>query len=152
MRLVYQSSGRKDRRMTDDDRQLGQQRLEQFLRGLYSHIVCLTGTYVPLNPAGCSAGPESFFNYSGFVFLWHGEWILMPAGKVLKKINDLVTAKKVDIRHCHLADYYGLQASHHIPIPFNIADALKIYLDDEEIAVDVGMVPLSSHYQRLLES
>jgi hypothetical protein len=122
-----------------------------FLRGLCSHVVCLTGTAVPLDNRGAPCGQQIFFNFSGFVVSLYDRWLWVTAGHVFKELDGQIRRGEARIVHCHLADYYGLDLDSGVPIPFGYSDVRKFWIDDDARGLDVGIIVLTPLYRRLLE-
>jgi hypothetical protein len=129
-----------------------QQQAQRILRVLCSHMVCLSGELVPLDSEGRPAADRAFFSYTGFVVSLNDEWLFVTAGHVLKGLEEAIRAKHVKILHCCLADHYGEEAKHPVPIPFNIEYANKVYIDDDALGVDVALIILDEVSRRLLET
>lgn len=123
-----------------------------FVKGLCSHIVCLTGTAFPLDENGRRCGSEIFFNFSGFVVSMYEGWMLVTAGHVLKQLDGQLLRREIELVHFRLADYFGLDVQSGVPIPFGYADCQKYAIDDEERGLDIGIIFLPPLYRRLLEA
>lgn len=75
-------------------------------------------------------------------------WFLATAGHCLNDIeSNLAEGYSV---HCHLMDGLGRGASHDQPIPFEYVQEVMFAIDEQ--GVDLGLIPLSPVYRRLLQA
>jgi hypothetical protein len=123
---------------------------DELLKFFCQHVVCLTGTVVPLDAHGHASGPATFFNHCGFVVSFYGHWILVTAGHILKEIEARL-ARKTARYQFHLGDQYGLNAKTDLMIPFDYENQIKAIHDDDKEGLDFGLIPLSLYYRRVLE-
>src|SRR5205823_3597561 len=91
-----------------------------------------------------------FFNFSGFVVSLHGMWIWVTAGHVLQRLDRQIDSGELEILHSNLADYFGQGHDVGVGIPFNYREARRWTVDDDARGLDIAIVPLSEHYERLL--
>jgi hypothetical protein len=129
-----------------------EEQAQRLLRGLCSHIVCLTGTAVQLDGAGRRTGSEIFFNISGFVVSLFGRWLWVTAGHALRDLDDRINRGEIEIVRASLADYFVQGEGVGLGIPFNYYDCQKCTIDDDTLGLDIGLVPLRPYHQQLLEA
>ena len=104
---------------------------QRFLKHLGRHIVALCGRYVYLDESGKQVGEPMFYSYTGTVFAILGSWCIVTAGHVLRGIETASNNKKVRIDSQVLADYCGVGATNHDPIPFKPLEQGWMYIDEE---------------------
>jgi hypothetical protein len=56
------------------------------------------------------------------------------------------------VQECRLIDSYGLEAYHHVPIPFDYTLAYKCYHYSEVDGLDFGLLEIDANQQRLLKA
>src|SRR5260370_32170456 len=74
-------------------------------------------------------------------------WFFVTAGHVLRDIDEGTKNKKISITSCCFADYFGLGAKVRIPTPFAYESAVKGYIDDKAIGLDIGLIYLPPLYR-----
>lgn len=117
------------------------------------HFVCLTGGYVQLDENGKQIGDERLFGISAFVMSFGGEWFLVTAGHALKEgIDDKIATGRVKLLGTSIQDDFGPDAKGPYPTMFDYASALKWYIDDRGLGLDVGLVHLRDFYRSGLEA
>jgi len=126
-----------------------QEKRATFLKGLCCHMVSITGDAVVV---GQFSQQPQFFTYAGFVVSIRHQWLLVTAGHILKELDDGLKNKLLRLQRCELVDYYGLNAKSDIGIPFDFANATKLYWDDDKLGLDIGLVQIEPHYRRLMET
>jgi hypothetical protein len=57
----------------------------------------------------------------------------------------------VVIENASLADVFGHKRVSDTPIPFDLKNAYLSFIDDEEMGLDFGVIPIGSHHARLLQ-
>jgi hypothetical protein len=119
-----------------------------FIRSLCRHLVCITGTAIELKS---DQKKKVFFNISGFVVSLYGGWMLITAGHALERLDKRIKNGELEIVECSLADYFALDVDSAVGIPINYKDIKKLYLDDDSLGLDFGLILLGPHYRRLLE-
>lgn len=136
----------------DNDSPVGGPDEQRFLKYLGRHIVALCGRYVYLDESGKPVGEPMFYSYTGTVFEVLGSWCIVTAGHVLRGIEAASNNKKVRIESQVLADYCGVGATNHDPIPFKPLEQGWMYIDDEDLGLDFGMIFVSPLYRDNLKS
>jgi len=112
------------------------------------HLVCLAFTYAWLDEKGNTYGKQHFYACTAFVIEIDGIWFLTTAGHVLKEdIHDPVKKGQIKILSCKFADYFGMNAKVRIPTPFEYEGALKTWVDDRKIGLDLGLIHLRQQYR-----
>jgi hypothetical protein len=121
--------------------------LEAFLKRISPHIVALTGQAVPVDASGNPKGRKQFFSHSGFVIRYSGLWVYVTAGHVLRQLDEQIRDKKIKLLHSHLGDYFATDLDVGFAAPFDYPNAMKLYIDDDKLGVDVGFMLISPLYQ-----
>ncbi len=121
---------------------------ETALAYLGRHLVCLNGTYVELDAQGKAKSKEKLFSFSGFIMSFRGRWCLVTAGHVLdEELDENIRNKRIQLRCCGIADYFGLDAKVPLPTIIDYENTPKLYIDDQELGLDFGVMPLRDLYQ-----
>jgi len=95
--------------------------------------------------------PSRFVTCSGTLLLIEGALYFLTAGHVLKELRGLRENKHVIIENASLADVFGYKRVSDTPIPFDLKNAHLSFIDDEEMGLDFGVIPLGPHHARLLQ-
>lgn len=98
------------------------------------------------------ASPVDAFAASGFLLQYRGVVYFTTAGHVVEQIRDRLRAGRRPIR-CRFQDKAsgeGRFGGH--GIPFELADSPMIWVDDDSIGVDCGLIAIPRHQVRLLLS
>jgi len=111
------------------------------------HLVGLCVTYRHRHEAGLRS---RFATCSGTLIYVEGALYFLTAGHVLKELQNLRTSEQVEIEDAALADVFGWKRVSEKPIPFDIKSAHLCYIDDDELGLDFGVIPLGPHHARLL--
>lgn len=114
---------------------------QEMLRFFCRHLVALSVTFE--RPDG-THGAEAC---SGFVISVRGRWFLVTAGHILIELFEHLPKCKNVV--CDLYDAWQEGASQ-IGIPFPLLDSEHVEVDEHD-GLDVGLVKISEHHQRLLE-
>lgn len=125
---------------------------QAFIRGLCEHVVTIGGSYCILDENGkpCEEKP---FAYTAFIISLKGQWCLVTAGHVLDDIDKAMKSPKCIVGSVVLTDEYGLAPKFRDePIPFNPLDQPKLWINDEQLGLDVALVLLTPHYVSLLKA
>lgn len=112
------------------------------------HFVAITITY-RLNTEG-ETGPVRFAAYSGTLMFVLNTCCILTAGHVIEDIDEQLANTEIEILAFHLADTFGNGAVTDQPIPFDFRSAARFAINDDELALDFGVVALHPHYVRLL--
>jgi hypothetical protein len=120
------------------------------LQYLCRHLVGLCVTYRHTTPEE-SALPSRFATCSGTLIFIEGTLYFLTAGHVLKALKELRDNKDVAIENASLADVFGYRRVSDTPIPFDLKHAYLLFVDDEEMGLDFGLIPIGTHHARLLE-
>jgi hypothetical protein len=68
----------------------------------------------------------------------------------LKAIHELRTCEDVQIEDAVLADVFGWKRVSEKPIPFDLKNSHLCFIDDDELGLDFGLIPIGPHHARLL--
>jgi len=79
-----------------------------------------------------------------------GALYFLTAGHVLKSLRELRDCENVVIEGASLADVFGYRRVSDTPIPFDLRNAQLCFVDDEELGLDFGVIPIGPHHARLL--
>ena len=135
-----------------ENQQWTEEDLKQLLKQFGNHLVCLAGSYKILDKDENPVGDEKFYSYSGFVISIGGNWFIVTAGHVLQDLEEKSRHKQILITGRVLADYFGPEAISNAPIPFDVLNEPKVFIDDTDLGLDVGVIYLRPYYQKLLEA
>jgi hypothetical protein len=132
--------------LKDEDQQRG----EKFLLYMGRHLVSLSGTLVKLDRQGNDVSDAHFFACSGFVVSLGEDWYLLTAGHVLHEFDEALRSKEYRLASCGLADYFGPDAKVPYPTPFVFEDAKLAFVDNADLGLDIGLIPLREYYRTSL--
>jgi hypothetical protein len=119
------------------------------LQFLCRHLLGLCVTYRHTIPEEAHL-PSRFVTCSGTLLLIEGALYFLTAGHVLKALKELRDNKEVNIEIASLADIFGHRRVSDTPIPFDLTHAHMSFIDDEEMGLDFGVIPIGPHHARLL--
>lgn len=125
--------------------------VDDVVRFLCRHLVSLSGWYQTVNSDGASLGEDKFFSYSGFIISYQGAWNFVTAGHILEDLEQKIQNKNIKVREFMLVDKFGPDATSPYSIPFDYANAPKIYINNKEEGLDFGLVILRANYCDLLK-
>ncbi len=129
-----------------------EERRQAFLRYLGRHLVALTGSYRLLDADGQPTGAERPYNYSGCVVSFNATWYVLTAGHAIEDFMAAIGNNQILITGRVLADYFGVGATDQHPVPFDIADAPKVFLDDTTAGLDYALLRLGDMQRQLLQA
>jgi hypothetical protein len=117
---------------------------DAFLKFMARHLVGLTGFYKSYDRDG-KAFAEGAFALSGFVVEIAGIFFWVTAGHCLEELLDTPLREgSLRLFHTGFADYFGSKAQHFEPIPYTYEPGSAFYLQQPELGLDFGLLPLSS--------
>jgi hypothetical protein len=119
------------------------------LQYLCRHLVGLCVTYRHKTEEDTQLPPR-FAACSGTLLFVEGALYFLTAGHVLRELKELRDNDQVVIDHASLADIFGLKAISGMAIPFSLQSAMLCFVDDDELGLDFGVIPLGAHHARLL--
>lgn len=122
-----------------------------FLRYMSRHLVALTGTYELYSDEG-DLQQTAPFTFSGFVLKIRDQWFWTTAGHCLEYLNGWCREAKFRVFDTSLVDYFGTDAKnvHAIPFPYEPEDGF--FINNPDIGLDFGLVPLGELFRKNLES
>lgn len=124
-------------------------RASQTALGFFArHFVAITVTY-RVNAEG-EIGPVRFAAYSGTLMFVLNTCCILTAGHVVEDIDEQLANPEIEILAFHLADTFGNGAVTERPIPFDFRSAARFAINDDELALDFGVIALHPHYVKLL--
>ena len=123
--------------------------IDEGVQFLSRHLVglCVTYRHKTQEDAGL---PSRFTTCSGTLIIVEGILYFLTAGHVLKSLSELRGCGDVLIEGAALADIFGYRRISDTPIPFDLKNSKLWFIDDEELGLDFGVIPLGPHYARLL--
>lgn len=136
--------------MTEQDG-WSEERLKGLLKIFGQHLVAMSGAYETLDEDQ-KVIEEKAYNFTGFVIAFKGNWFIVTAGHVLQNFERDARNEKVKITGRVLADYFGSEAKTNQPIPFDILEEPKVFIDDKSLGVDLGIIHLREYYRNLLKA
>ena len=82
---------------------------------------------------------------------FRGRWSLVTAGHVLEEQLDFnIQKKKIKLRQCVIADYFGIGAKVDMPTIIDYEDMAKLYIDNREWGLDFGLIALRKFTELVL--
>jgi hypothetical protein len=122
------------------------------------HLVAVRMTYALVDEKGKDVGKPQVVVYSGFVVEVRGAWLIATAGHNLHNLEECLL--KIRVIGCQILDNFGPGQVSNFPIPFNLADAPRFYMfqDDSkprlglEEGLDFGLIWLNSNNVQLLKA
>ena len=77
---------------------------------------------------------------------------LLTAGHCIKKIEELIESHEITDISCAIGDIFGHGVKSNIPIPFDLINSPRFYIDKNEDELDFGAILLHPNHVRLLEA
>lgn len=112
------------------------------------HLVALCITF-RLTRSEAEQQPE-FRAYAGTLICIRNSIFFLTAGHIIRELEEARESDKVVIQSAVLADTFGWRRICDHPIPFDLKSARLFYIDDDEAALDFGLILLEPCYVRLL--
>jgi hypothetical protein len=122
---------------------------EKTLEFFCRHLVALCVTYRPIKN-GMPIEQQQFFACPGVVICIRGFCSFLTAGHALKDLNTHLERGDIVVDSAVLADTFGPDAISGIPIPFDLLNEPRFFIDNEEEGLDFGLVALRPYYVALL--
>jgi hypothetical protein len=91
-----------------------------------------------------------FLTCSGTLIFIEGALYFLTAGHVLEELKTLRDCEQIQIENASQADVFGAKRVSDTPIPFDLKNALLCFIDDEELGLDFGIIPIEHHHASLL--
>jgi hypothetical protein len=113
------------------------------------HLVALCVTYQPRDVDRSERAPL-FRAYAGTLIRIQDTISILTAGHILREIDEASQSNQVVIQNAVLADTFGIGRVSDQPIPFDLKNARRFYIDDDKNGLDFGLVRLEPYYVRLL--
>jgi hypothetical protein len=111
------------------------------------HLVALCVTY---RHVGREEERSQFAAYSGTLIQLAGQFHFLTAGHIVRDLEAALQSPAVEIESAVLADIFGLNRVSDQPIPFDLLNARRYYIDDREDGLDFGLISLRPYYVDLL--
>ena len=122
---------------------------EKLLEFFCRHLVALCVTYREVR-GGVPVEKTSFFACPGVVLCIHGLCSFLTAGHALEDLSAHLERGEIIIESAVLADTFGPGAMSETPIPFDLKNEPRFFIDDEEEGLDFGLIALRPYYVALL--
>ena len=119
--------------------------LEFFCR----HLVALCVTYREVKN-GMPIENQRFFACPGVVICIRGFCSLLTAGHALKDLYTHLEREDIVVESAVLADTFGSEPISEKPIPFDLQNEPRFFIDNKEEGLDFGLVALRPYYVALL--
>ena len=137
---------------TASDNPIGGPDEQMFLKYLSRHIVAICGSYIYLDDKEQPTGAPKFYSYTGTIFEILGSWAIVTAGHVLRSIEAASKHPKMRIEGEVLVDYCGVGATSAQPIPFKPLEQGWLYLDDDSLGLDFGLILVRPFFKASLQT
>jgi hypothetical protein len=122
---------------------------EKLLAFFCRHLVALCITYRRVK-CGIPVGDQIFSAYPGVVICIRGTYSFLTAGHALKDITAYLEKGDIAVVSAVLADTFGPDAISEKPIPFDLLNEPRFFIDDTEEGLDFGLIALRPYYVALL--
>jgi len=132
-----------------DKRKLDKGGAEKTLEFFCRHLVALCVTYRQVNN-GIPLEKTSFFAYPGIVICIRGFCSFLTAGHALKDLNAHLESGDILVESAVLADTFGPGAISEEPIPFDLLNEPRFFIEDKKEGLDFGLIALKPYYVALL--
>jgi hypothetical protein len=122
---------------------------EKLLEFFCRHLVALCITYRRAK-SGIPVGDQIFSAYPGVVICIRGTCSFLTAGHSLKDLTAALERGDIAVESAVLADTFGPDAISEKPIPFDLLNEPRFFIDDTEEGLDFGLIALRPYYVALL--
>ncbi len=122
--------------------------LLKWIQPFYSHLVALCVTFTDAK-ASSETATIWFRSFAGTLLRVEGQAYFLTAGHILRNLYE--GGNGVQICRARLVDSFGPNVISHEPIPFDLLNEPRFYIDKPEDGLDFGIIPLRENYTRLLE-
>lgn len=93
---------------------------------------------------------QRFFACPGVVIRIRGFFSFLTAGHALKDLHTHLERGDIAVESAVLADTFGSDVISDKPIPFDLLNEPRFFIDNEEEGLDFGLIALRPHYMALL--
>ena len=128
-----------------DKRKLDKGGAEKTLEFFCRHLVALCVTYRQVKN-GIPLEKTSFFTYPGIVICIRGFCSFLTAGYALKDLNAHLESGDILVESAVLADTFGPGAISEKPIPLDLLNEPRFFIDDKKEGLDFGLIALKPYY------
>jgi hypothetical protein len=122
---------------------------EKLLEFFCRHLVALCITYRQVKN-GMPVGDRMFSAYPGVLICIRGICSFLTAGHALNDLNIALESEDIVVESAVLADTFGPDTISEEPLPFDLLNEPKFFIDDKEEGLDFGLIALRPHYVALL--
>lgn len=122
---------------------------EKMLEFFCRHLVALCITYREVKN-GVPIEERRFYACPGVVICIRGVCSFLTAGHVLKDLSTHFERGNILVESAVLADTFGPDTVSQQPIPFDLVNEPRFFIDDEQEGLDFGLIALRPYYVALL--
>lgn len=134
-----------DMNSRNPDKEIAKKALEFYCR----HLVALCVTYRQVKN-GMPTEKASFYACPGVVICIRGFCSFLTAGHALKDLSTHIEREEILVESAVLADTFGPDAVSERPIPFDLLNEPKFFIDNKKEGLDFGLIALKPYYVTLL--
>jgi hypothetical protein len=127
-----------------NDEEVGKKLFQFFCR----HLVALGASYW-MGPRAPDQPPH-FTLYSGTLIKIRDVIFFLTAGHALKELREAMLRPEFNKDAICLIDSFGLDPTDKHPIPIALKPEDMVFIDDDELGLDFGLIPLRPYYLNLL--
>lgn len=127
-----------------------QQKDTNVLEFLCRHLVALCVNFDCLDDPDSTSREPRFTAYAGTIICIRDMVCFLTAGHIVRGLDETIRSNRVTIHSAVLADPFGWRRISNHPIPFDLINAPRFFIDDENAGLDFGLIALRANYVRLL--
>lgn len=118
---------------------------QEFLQYMSRHLVALTAEYKSYKDG--KLFHHGVLAFSGFVVEMANRWFWVTAGHCLKRLDENIPAGTIELLATEFMDCFGPGNPNRNGLPFHYEPGCGFYLEDESLALDFGLIELSSLFR-----
>jgi hypothetical protein len=122
---------------------------EKMLEFFCRHLVALCVTYRAVKD-GMPVEEQRFFAVPGVVICIRGFFSFLTAGHALKDLSLHLERGNIAVELAVLVDTFGPDTISKQPIPFDLFNEPRFFIDNEQEGLDFGLIALKPYYVALL--
>jgi len=123
-----------------------------FVGFISKHFVALICEYESFNLDGSPLHKGSAV-FSGFVIEVNNRWFWVTAGHCLKEtLDENIATGVLKVTGGGFMDYFNTDSAHWHQVPFTYEVDCGFYIDDPEMGLDFGLIPLDGNKRQLMEA
>jgi hypothetical protein len=127
-----------------------QQKDTNVLEFLCRHLVALCVNFDFSDDPNSVRQEPRFTACAGTIICIQDMVYFLAAGHIVRGLDEAIRSNRVTIRSAVLADTFGWRRVSNHPIPFDLINAPRFFIDDEHEGLDFGLIALQANYVRLL--